>query len=263
MNQRQRRCTACIDSNQGCILFDNALFKQPPQVEDCPICFLRLPSLKLGKSYKLCCGKVLCSGCLHAPVFDNNGNTVENKCPFCRLPIITLDEDALESLKKRIEVGDAKAMNNLGRYYDEGKYGLPQDHAEALELYLRAGELGEAGAYNNISYAYFNGRGVARDEKKALHYWELAAMRGDVCARYILGIIEENRGNIDRALKHFMIAVEGGYADCLKIIKQFFMNGHATKDDYEKALRAYQAYLDEIRSDQRDAAAKVHGYRYY
>ena len=42
------------------------------------------------------------------------------------------------------------------------------------------------------------------------------------------------------------------------------MNGHATKDDYTKALRAYQAYLVEIKSTQRDkAAAASANYRYY
>ena len=34
-----------------------------------------------------------------------------------------------------------------------------------------------------------------------------------------------------------------------------FMNGHATKDDYVKALRAYQAYLVEIKRPQRDESA--------
>ena len=43
-----------------------------------------------------------------------------------------------------------------------------------------------------------------------------------------------------------------------------YKNGHATKDDYAKALRAHQAYLDEIRSDQRDEAAALDKYfKYY
>ena len=44
----------------------------------------------------------------------------------------------------------------------------------------------------------------------------------------------------------------------------FFSKGHARKDDYAKALRSYQAYLDEINSDQRDKAAAVRDeYKYY
>ena len=41
----------------------------------------------------------------------------------------------------------------------------------------------------------------------------------------------------------------------LKIIKLMYREGEATKDDYTKALRSYQEYLDEIKSDQRDKAA--------
>ena len=47
------------------------------------------------------------------------------------------------------------------------------------------------------------------------------------------------------------------------MIRQLYMNGHATKDDYAKALRAQQAYLDEIKSDQRDKAiASSERYKY-
>ena len=49
-------------------LHEEALFKQPPINEDCPICFLRLPSMDTGWKYMSCCGKMLCSGCIHAGV---------------------------------------------------------------------------------------------------------------------------------------------------------------------------------------------------
>ena len=42
------------------------------------------------------------------------------------------------------------------------------------------------------------------------------------------------------------------------------MAGCATKEDYAKALQAYQAYLDEIKSGQRDEAAVFSDeYKYY
>jgi hypothetical protein len=41
-------------------------------------------------------------------------------------------------------------------------------------------------------------------------------------------------------------------------------DGNATNDDYTKALESYQAYLDEIKSVQRDeAAAENDDYKYY
>ena len=60
---------------------------------------------------------------------------------------------------------------------------------------------------------------------------------------------------MDRTLKHHMIAAGLGDNDSLEKIKQLFMNGHASKDDYAKALQVYQAYLVEIKSPQRDEAA--------
>ena len=102
------------------------------------------------------------------------------------------------------------------------------------------------------------------DQKKAKHYYELAAMGGHVDARHNLGIDEENADNIDRAIKHFMIAVKDGGSASLKTIREMVTIGHATKDDFKKALESYQAYLDEVRSDQRDkAAAEVDEYKYY
>ena len=89
-------------------------------------------------------------------------------------------------------------------------------------------------------------------------------MMGDATARYNLGYIEEHKGNMDRALKHYMISVGGGWSDSLGGIKELYTNGHSTKEDYTKALKLYQEYLVEIKSDQRDkAAADREDYRYY
>jgi len=245
---------------------DEELFKQPPPYqEDCPICFIRLPLLHSGSKYKICCGKVICSGCCYAPVYDNQGNKVDNKkCPFCRIPTPATHKEANERIKKRIEAGDPIAMQSMGCVYRDGGFGLPQDYTKALELFHRAGELGHAEAYNNIGYLYDNGRGVEVDKKKANYYFELGAMRGDTAARYNLGRVEYKTGNKERALRHFMIAVRGGWSKSLDTIKKMYMNGYATKDVYTKALQSYQAYLGEIRSPQRDkAAAANERYRYY
>ena len=243
-------------------LHDEALFREPPpQHGDCPVCFLRLPSMDSGRMYYACCGKTICSGCVHADVYDNHGNIiVGKKCPFCRTPLPTSDEEVLKRLKKRMEVGDAYAFFVMGCYYDEGECSLPQDSAKALELHHRAAKFG----YTNIGAAYYNGEGVERDEKMARYYLELAAMEGEVVARHNLGVNEDNSGNDDRALNHYMIAVRSGHTNSVKEIQQMYMDGHATKDHYANALRSHQAYIDEIKSDQRDeAAAFSDEYCYY
>ena len=234
-------------------LQDEALFKQPPpQLEDCPICFLRLPTLETGWRYQVCCGKTICSGCFYAAAkMDGNADQL---CPFCRAPAPS-EEEATEREKKRVEVNDAFAIFNLGCYYKNGIRGLPQDRDKALELWHRAAEFGCTAAYYNIGNAYSNGVGVARDKKKAVHYWELAAIVGAVDARHNLGNAEIRAGNYGRALKHYMIAAGSGHHGSLKNIKQMYSARCATRDDYTKALKHYQAYLEEIKSDGRDKAA--------
>jgi uncharacterized protein len=157
-------------------------------------------------------------------------------------------------------------MFNLGNCYRDGSNGFPQDYEKALELYHRAAELGCTKAYTIIGVAYDYGEGVEVDYKKATHYYELAAMMGHATARYNLGINEENVGYMDRALKHYVIAVRSGNSDSLTLeeIKELYSNGHVTKEDYMKALQLYQTYLGEIKSSQRDkAAAFSEKYQYY
>ena len=56
----------------------------------------------------------------------------------------------------------------------------------------QAGELGCGLAYYNLAVAYEEGRGgVEINEKKAQHYYELAAMNGSVMARHNLGVDAE------------------------------------------------------------------------
>jgi len=247
-------------------LHDIELFKQPPSPHgDCPICFLRMTTLASGSRYQTCCGKMICSGCIHAPVYDDRGNKVDNhKCPFCRTPTPPSDEEAMEREKKRLELDDPIAIYNLGIYYQDGSYGFPQDYTKALELWHQAGELGYADAFLNIGYAYQYGRGVEIDKKKANHYWELASMKGSASARHNLGFMEIEAGNMDRAVRHLMIATRGGYTNSLNNIKELYSDGDATKEDYMKALKLYQEYLSEIKSPQRDeAAAAREDYRYF
>ena len=220
--------------------------------------------LGTGRTYMECCGKLICSGCIYAPMYDDKGNEVDNrKCPFCRTPPPRSDEEIIKRIEKRMELNDAQAISSLGHYFAEGLLGLPQNHAKALELWHRAGDLGSAEAFFDIGDAYTNGNGVERDEKKAKHFYEQAAMGGHVVARFYLGVAEMQKGKMGRALKHWMIAVKDGMDQCLENIKKLYRVGCATKDDYTEALRSYQAYLNEIKSDLRDKAAAAYDSPYY
>ena len=130
----------------GCIMInasksndDESLFKQPPKNEDCPICFLTIPSLWTGHTFQACCGKVLCNGCIYTMLISSDADL----CPFCRAPVVGDDlVERLENLIERKNDGLAGAIYNLGVCYNQGSCGKPHDIAKAIELWTRAGELG-------------------------------------------------------------------------------------------------------------------------
>ena len=129
-------------------LFDEALFEQPPPRKECPICCLPMPiqtASSTRKTYEECCGKEICNGCFCAVV-----NVGRYCCPFCRNPGDLSDEEANKRLKKRVEDGDANAINHLANSYYYGVFGFPQDYGKAVELWIRAGELGCADAYHSV-----------------------------------------------------------------------------------------------------------------
>jgi len=193
-------------------LHDEALFKDPPPKEDCPICFLPMPTKliscmtlppatissvpiydyevtnedlasKAAKVYYSCCGKSICRGCVYS--FMQSGNI--EKCPFCKADHVNkTDEERVDELMKRVEVTDAGSMMVLGSYHSHGQLGLQQDREKAMELWKQAAELGSSLAQYHLGIYYDAGG----DLTKAKFHYEAAAMAGDEAARYNLGCME-------------------------------------------------------------------------
>ena len=232
-------------------LYDEKLFKEPPPPEECPICMLPLPLDPRQITFEACCGKDICDGCVRAMV-ESEGD--DSLCPFCRTPVANSDKEMVKRYEKLMDKGNAYAINQLAGCYKDGTMGMPQNRAKANELYLKAGELGCAEAYFNLGYSYNYGEGVEIDTKKAMHYWELAAMNGSVNARHNLGYAEGQAGNHERAKKHFILAAKAGDKLSLDAVKEEFMDGIVTKDEYANTLRAYHERQLEMKSDTRDKA---------
>jgi TPR repeat protein len=150
--------------------------------------------------------------------------------------------------------------------YTHGNQGLSitKDTDKAAKLLLRAAELGSADASDILGAMYYNGIGVNEDKTKAIQYLEKAAMGGNANARFNLSKMEFNAGSFDRAIKHWLIAASFGYIMAVNEIQKAMVEGNATRDHYAKALRGYQQYVNEVRSDDRDAAVAFDDkYKYY
>ncbi|KAL7524157.1 hypothetical protein ACHAWF_000834, partial [Thalassiosira exigua] len=175
--------------------------------------------------------------------------------PFCRAPSHHSDEEFFQRINNRIKPNDAGAYVMLGWAHHDGDYGLVPNKKKAFELWLKGSELGAVDGHTNVGFSYLEGKkGVPKNEERAYHYLELAAIAGDAVARYNLAVNELNKRNFDLALKHLMIAARSGFNESLIEIKNLFVAGRASKNDYETALRAHKDAIDAITSDQRNLA---------
>jgi TPR repeat protein len=129
---------------------------------------------------------------------------MEYKCPFCNTGSKG-NEEQVQDIRKRV------AANDPASIFDEhGSGGLQQDGAKAMELYTRAADLGFSSAHSYLGDVYHE----EGELKKAKFHYETAAMAGQKGARFIIGVMEGNSGNKERAVKHFTIAASAIILPC-------------------------------------------------
>ena len=251
LRQSSRRCEECVVAGNQLVLMKKGRTRS--EEDDCPICQLPLPLDRFQSSFRVCCMKRVCNGCVLAARKRNMKD-----CPFCRTPT-PKPSQALPMIQTRVAAGDSVAICILGSQHEHGLYGLENRRVEknvarAVELYERAAELGVKEAHHNLACLYAEGTDVAKDTAKAIRHYEAAAMCGDVSARHNLGNAENRASKHDVALQHWMISATLGLEESLNKVKHLFMDGIATKADYAAALRGYQNAVEEMSSPDRDKA---------
>jgi TPR repeat protein len=255
---RRQHKKACM--KRAAELRDEALFREPPKRDDCPICFLLLPDLGSGQTFMACCGNKICTGCFHEHNLQSNGDP---SCPFCRAELPSTALEYIKQLEKRVDGNDFDAIFQLGIHYLHGNKGMTKDLDKTVKLHHRAAELGSSDACHNLALRYYQGDGVSKDETKGQQYFEKGAMAGCASSRFFLGFNDVYAGSFGRAIKHWLIAASQGNVLAVNSIKEAVVTGVATKDHYQQALRGYLQWMNEVKSDQRDrAAAYSEEYKY-
>jgi len=233
---------------------DDRLFQQPDgnHYGECPICCLPLPLGNNKWNLNSCCSKRTCDGCDWANTQREKEQGLEHKCPYCREPVPNTEEEYNKNERKRAKVNDPIALLQVGkRCYNEG------DYEGAIQHWTKAAEMGDMDGHYELSCLYHEGKGVAKDMKKAVHHWEQAAIGGHASARNNLGCYEGCNGRFDRAMKHFIIAANLGHDKALEQVKEGFRRGYLSKEDFAAALRGHQAAVDAAKSQQREEAYRT------
>ena len=79
-------------------------------------------------------------------------------------------------------------------------------------------------------------------------------MAGHEEARYNLGIMECNSGNVEQTMKHLTIAASAGDYHAMHELITFFAKCHISRESIDSTLTAYNNYCAEVRSEARDAS---------
>ena len=83
-------------------------------------------------------------------------------------------DQKFDDLRKAAEQGDADAQGLLGFAYFLGK-GVAKDQVEGVKWFRKAAEQGNAVAQVNLGLAYDNGKGVAKDPAEGVKWLRKAA----------------------------------------------------------------------------------------
>jgi TPR repeat protein len=193
-----------------------------------------------------CCSNLICQGCVYENYKSNKNDLVKVlSCPFCRE---VASEQDHKRMMKRVKANDPVALRYTGdKCYDE------VDYDTAFEYFSKAAELGDIDSHYSLGNMYYEGEGVEEDMEKAVYHYEKAAIGGNPYARHNLAIIEEWNGNIERAVKHLIIAANLGHDKAMKELWKHYSAGHITKEELETTLRTHQAAIDAMKSSDRDA----------
>jgi len=179
-------------------------------------------------------------------------------------------EQAVYWFKVAAEQGNVTAKYILGHIYYMGSYDVKQDYHEAVTWYEKAIEQGEVSAlaYYNLGECYHFGKGVTKDNKKALHLYKKASDHGHEDAQRRISEInnrEQSVQMVNKPIKNTGTSgldynnetffekckreAENGNVEAQYKLGLYYKNGEGTAKDNAKAYTWFQkaaeaGYLD-------------------
>lgn len=147
------------------------------------------------------------------------------------------------------DMGDVRAINNLGLLWARG-IGVPAPNFdEALRWWKEAAKRGYTVSMNNIGLLYANGHGVQQSYEEAYKWWELSAEGGDAWAMNSLGDLYENGHGVPQsyteAFGWYQRAADGGDALAMYNLGHFHEEGLAGAQDARAAMTWYERAADQ------------------
>lgn len=144
-------------------------------------------------------------------------------------------------LEARARAGDADAIFRVGHRLAYGRNRRrPEPWPEIIALWQRALALGQLRAHLHLARLFHRGTGVARNSRKAIHHYTLAAVHGFTDAQWELGwaLLEGDgmRRDVHDAVSWFAIGAASGDPDCMMQMGNIYFEGLGRRRDRRQAV---------------------------
>ncbi len=145
--------------------------------------------------------------------------------------------------KEWADKGLPNGLAALATCYEYG-FGVAVDSAKALELNQQAVKAGASWGYENMALNLDYGYGdLAKDEKKAVSYWEKAYKLGDISSCGDLAGYYYNKGDYKKAKKWAQEGAKWNDATSQTLIALMYLNGVGEEEDEAKAQQILSALI--------------------
>lgn len=120
------------------------------------------------------------------------------------------EEIATNLFNKAADLGDIKAIDQLGRFYYS-----KQDYATSYSYFVKGAERNDPDSIYHLALCYAKGLGTKQDFSKAFHYYELGAKLDEPRCLYNLSIYYRDgiivKQNQELAYKLEQLAIQKGF----------------------------------------------------
>ena len=148
-----------------------------------------------------------------------------------------------DALVRRAQRGEARAQNDLGVCYHDGK-GVTQNYSQAMYWYRKAADQDYYYAQYNLGVCYYYGLGVTTDYYQAVYWYRKAANQGYADAQCNLGYCYHHGKGVttdySQAVYWYRKAADQGYALAQNNLGACYENGEGVTKDVDQAIEWYR-----------------------
>lgn len=128
--------------------------------------------------------------------------------------------------------------DEIARRSNAKEENFAQKYPDTIRSYIIAAEAGNAAVQFQLALALANGEGVARDDARALYWFEKAAQQGHVKAKYnlALGKLFGHGADPAGAGRWMASAADGGYRPAYRVLGWMYTTGTGVKKSAKDAV---------------------------